>query len=264
MNFTGKATGTYNSPDVAAANTVTFGGLTLDNSDYALTMQGNASAKITPKTVTLSPPKTLTMTYSGSTAYTGDINYASLTSALGVTGDSVTGITLTYETPDVGVGKKVFASSATVKRNGVDVSGDYAIHYSNESDGIISVSAAALFTYMLDTTLRGNNYYSASLSDSDKRVYAYYQSLARAFAADPTNKYDSYFADNPYDYATGMGAMFLMGKIVKGGSGGPFDIGNPRDYFNTTLADWHIEPVDEGTFNLFALFAKLRLPSPQK
>ncbi len=51
VSISGTATGTYNSPDVATASTVTFGGLSLGGDqagDYTLTMQSAAAATITP------------------------------------------------------------------------------------------------------------------------------------------------------------------------------------------------------------------------
>ncbi|NMM26791.1 MAG: filamentous hemagglutinin N-terminal domain-containing protein, partial [Glaciimonas sp.] len=57
VSITGTATGTYNSKDVAAANAVTFGGLTLAGTqagNYTLTAQGNAAATITAKALTAS------------------------------------------------------------------------------------------------------------------------------------------------------------------------------------------------------------------
>ena len=50
VSLTGTATGTYNSPDVASAATVTYGGLSLGGAqtgDYSLTIQSPASATIT-------------------------------------------------------------------------------------------------------------------------------------------------------------------------------------------------------------------------
>jgi hypothetical protein len=49
---TGTAVGTYNSKDVATANTVAYSGLSLTgagSSNYTLTIQGNSAATITPK-----------------------------------------------------------------------------------------------------------------------------------------------------------------------------------------------------------------------
>ncbi|MEI8086065.1 MAG: YDG domain-containing protein [Paludibacter sp.] len=54
VGFTGTAVGTYNSKDVASATTVTYSGLSLNNTNYSLTIQGTSSATITAKGLTIS------------------------------------------------------------------------------------------------------------------------------------------------------------------------------------------------------------------
>jgi hypothetical protein len=57
VSITGTATGTYDSPNVATASSVTYGGLSLTGAQasyYSLTIQSPASATITPEAVTLS------------------------------------------------------------------------------------------------------------------------------------------------------------------------------------------------------------------
>ena len=57
VSITGTAVGNYNSKDVPTASTVTYSGLSLTGSqagNYMLTNQSSASAKITPKTITMS------------------------------------------------------------------------------------------------------------------------------------------------------------------------------------------------------------------
>ncbi len=63
--FTGTAVGTYNSKDVASASTVTFSGLSLNNSNYSLTIQSPASATITAKALTLSGLSSQDKVYDG-------------------------------------------------------------------------------------------------------------------------------------------------------------------------------------------------------
>ena len=70
VSITGPPVGTFNSKNVAEANSVTFSGLTLSGAqagNYTLTVQSPVSAHITPKTVTLSASKI----YDGTTALIG-------------------------------------------------------------------------------------------------------------------------------------------------------------------------------------------------
>ena len=53
VGFNGSATGSYNTKDVSTANTITFGGITSNNSNYTLSF-GSQAAAITPKTLTVS------------------------------------------------------------------------------------------------------------------------------------------------------------------------------------------------------------------
>ena len=100
MSLTGTAVGTYNFKNVATASKVTYSGLSLTGNqpgNYTLTIQSPASAKITPKTVTLKATKkydgltilkagtvtigtgvmvngkTESLGYSGATAYSSNI-----------------------------------------------------------------------------------------------------------------------------------------------------------------------------------------------
>jgi hypothetical protein len=70
VSITGPPVGTFNSKNVAEANSVTFSGLTLSGAqaaNYTLTVQSAATARITPKAVTLLASKT----YDGNTGLTG-------------------------------------------------------------------------------------------------------------------------------------------------------------------------------------------------
>ena len=85
VSITGTAVGTYNSKDVATASSVTYCGLSLTGSqagNYTLTIQSPASAKITPKTVTLSATKT----YDGTTT----LGAGTVTIGTGVTVNGIT------------------------------------------------------------------------------------------------------------------------------------------------------------------------------
>ena len=70
VNITGPPVGTFNSKNVAEANSVTFSQLSLtgaQSGNYTLVIQSPVTAYITPKTVTLSASKT----YDGTTAFAG-------------------------------------------------------------------------------------------------------------------------------------------------------------------------------------------------
>ena len=78
VNIIGTATGTYNSPNVATATTVTFGGLSLSGpqfTDYTLTIQSAASATITPATPSISGVTSKVITYgTASVTLTGTVS----------------------------------------------------------------------------------------------------------------------------------------------------------------------------------------------
>ena len=71
----GTAVGTYNSKDVATANAVTFSGLSLNNSNYSLSIQSPAAATITVKSLTMSGLIVPTSkVYDGTTAASNLVN----------------------------------------------------------------------------------------------------------------------------------------------------------------------------------------------
>lgn len=103
-------------------------------SNYSLASTGH-TATISPRAVTLTALP-ITKVYDGSTAYSGAIDYTSLTSALGVAGDSVTGITLTYQNANAGTGKGVNASAATI--NDGNGGNNYSVSYASANVGTIT------------------------------------------------------------------------------------------------------------------------------
>lgn len=110
----------------------TNGGLA---SNYSLASTSGHTATISPRAVTLTALP-ITKVYDGSTAYSGAIDYTSLTSALGVAGDIVTGITLAYQNANAGTGKGVNASAATI--NDGNGGNNYSISYASANVGTIT------------------------------------------------------------------------------------------------------------------------------
>ncbi|MEY4732615.1 MAG: hypothetical protein RLZZ464_681, partial [Pseudomonadota bacterium] len=68
VSITGTAVGTYNSKDVASASAITFSGLSLNNSNYSLTLQSPAAATITAKALTMSGLSSQDKVYDGTTS----------------------------------------------------------------------------------------------------------------------------------------------------------------------------------------------------
>jgi hypothetical protein len=151
VSLTGTPTGTYNSKDVATATAVSFGGLSLTGAqagDYTLTIQGPASATITPKALTmggLSVPAskvyngTTTAVVSGSP---GSLQ-ASETAGSGTSGDgkpyagdavSLAGTaTGTYNSKDV-------ATATAVSFGGLSLTGAQAGDYSLTIQGPVAAT----------------------------------------------------------------------------------------------------------------------------
>ncbi|NTV03049.1 MAG: filamentous hemagglutinin N-terminal domain-containing protein, partial [Chlorobiaceae bacterium] len=79
--ITGTASGTYNSKDVANANTVTFSGLGLNNSNYSLVIESPVSATITQKPLDVSGSSASGRSYDGTAA--ADITVGALSGLVG-------------------------------------------------------------------------------------------------------------------------------------------------------------------------------------
>jgi hypothetical protein len=112
VSLTGTPTGTYNSKDVAAANTVTFGGLSLtgaNNADYSLTA-GTQAATITPQTVLASISGNPTKPCDGTTSATLIPANFSLSGLAGTESFTVTQTSGVYNSPNVPTATTVTAS----------------------------------------------------------------------------------------------------------------------------------------------------------
>jgi trimeric autotransporter adhesin len=147
VTLTGTATGTYNSKDVTGntpATTVTLGGLSLNNSNYTLTMQAPAAATITPKA--LSSTATIggatMMVYNGSSVATGATVSGSVNG--GIMNDIITlntsGLSLSYNTAHVVGSSTINATGTTGFTIGSSAAGSLPSDYSFTRPTIAAVS----------------------------------------------------------------------------------------------------------------------------
>ncbi|MBU3637949.1 YDG domain-containing protein, partial [Polynucleobacter sp. es-MAR-4] len=135
-NFSSKNAG--NNLSVAMTSTLTGD----DAANYVLTQETGITGNITPKNVTLSLGN-VSKVYSGNTSYTADAtDLSSLSSLLGVAGDSVTGITLSYNNKNVGTGKTLSASAANISSG----NGNYNISYTDTTDSAITRLSSVTWT----------------------------------------------------------------------------------------------------------------------
>ena len=139
VSITGTAVGTFNSKNVATASKVTYSGLSLTGSqasNYTLTIQSPASAKITPKTVTLKATKK----HDGSTT----LGQGTVTIGTGVT---VNGITeslgysgATAYSPNIADNKFNYIKAITLlNSNGGVLASNYALPTLNHSNAPVTI-----------------------------------------------------------------------------------------------------------------------------
>jgi len=138
------ATGTFADQHAADNKVVTlsstYGGI--DAGNYNITSQATALANITAKAVTLSAPS-VSRAYDGTTDYAANAaQLTTLSGLLGVAGDGVTAITLTYDNKNAGTGKTLTPSSATINdgNNGLN----YNISYVSNSNSVITAKAITI------------------------------------------------------------------------------------------------------------------------
>jgi filamentous hemagglutinin family protein len=122
----------------------------------------NGNLTITPKAVNLTAPAA-TKVYNGNTAYTasaGDL--AALSAMLGVGGDTVTGITLTYDTAAAGAGNKTLTPSlATVS----SAAGNYNITFVPIATASITPKPVTLTPQAATKVFDGTTNYTATAGD---------------------------------------------------------------------------------------------------
>ncbi|WP_346309133.1 YDG domain-containing protein, partial [Limnohabitans sp.] len=115
-----------------------------DIGNYIVTVPASTTANITAKPVTLNAP-TATRDYNGQTGYTAtDAQMAALTSALGVAGDSVSGITLTFDDKNVGENKLLTASNLVI--NDGNGGNNYAVELVNNNQSSITRLSSVSWT----------------------------------------------------------------------------------------------------------------------
>ena len=135
VSIIGTAVGTYNSKDVASASAITFSGLSLNNSNYSLTLQSPAAATITAKALTISGLSSQDKVYDGTTSATV-IGSAALQTAIaagtGTSGDgrayTVDGVSLTGSVSG-NFNSKDVASANQVTFSGLSLAGAGSSNY---------------------------------------------------------------------------------------------------------------------------------------
>ena len=123
----------YNIYDVAVSGS--------DSANYYLTTTAFTATNgvILPKAVTLAP-QAVSKTYDGSTHFAAtNSDLAALTTQLGIAGDIVTGVTLTYDTKNAGTNKSLTASNAIISDGNSGL--NYAISYQNNTASEITRAA---------------------------------------------------------------------------------------------------------------------------
>ena len=112
-----------------------------DQDNYYLTATGFSASNgsITPKAITLTP-QAASKTYDGVRSISATVaDLAALTTQLGIAGDSVTGVTLTYDTKNAGTNKSLTASAAVISDgNGGQ---NYSLSYQANSASVIGQAA---------------------------------------------------------------------------------------------------------------------------
>ena len=158
------ATGVFADKNVGANKTVnltsTYGGS--DAGNYNIVSQVNTTANITAKDVTLAAPQA-TQVYNGSAIYTANATQlAALSTELGVVGDSVTGVTLTYNNPNAATGKTLTASSAVIS----DGNGghNYNVSYTTNTTSVITAKDVTLAAPQATRAYDGTANYTANVT----------------------------------------------------------------------------------------------------
>ncbi len=132
-------TGQFAGRNVAINRFVTLGGTVyggIDVGNYIIADQAASSASISAKNVTITAPS-VTKVYDGNTGYAATTaQLQDLTTQLGVIGDTVDAITLTYENKNVGTGKTLTPSSIAINDGNGGL--NYNITLANDTTGVIT------------------------------------------------------------------------------------------------------------------------------
>ncbi|NBY05326.1 MAG: filamentous hemagglutinin N-terminal domain-containing protein, partial [Betaproteobacteria bacterium] len=130
---------------LASVNGLSLG--TSDNgglsSNYHSLSTANSSVTVTPKAVTLTAP-VASKTYDATTAYTPSASQLSeLSRQLGVDGDSVSGIGLSFNNKNAAIGTKVLSASGAIISDG-NGGQNYSISYASNSNSTINPKSLAV------------------------------------------------------------------------------------------------------------------------
>ena len=121
--------------------------------NYQITYASSNTSVISPKEVTLTP-QTASKTYDASTSYSANASdLAYLTSQLGVTGDTVTGVTLL--TPDKIIGTKTLAASSALVNDGNNGL-NYTLSYGSSTIAVAAKTISTLNTTVVTKTYDKN------------------------------------------------------------------------------------------------------------
>ncbi len=119
----------------------TYGGV--DAANYTITNQSSTTASITAKPVTLTAP-VVSKTYDGTTAYTPSAsNLTALSTQLGVTGDTVSAATLSFNDKNAAAGTKVVSASGATLSDG-NSGQNYSLSYASNSTSTITPKALTI------------------------------------------------------------------------------------------------------------------------
>ena len=139
------ADNTANDKNVGVAKTVLLSSshAGADVANYTITPQATTTASITPKAVTLTAP-VASKTYDATTAYTPSASQLSeLSRQLGVDGDSVSGIGLSFNNKNAAIGNKVLSASGAIISDG-NGGQNYSISYASNSNSTINPKSLAV------------------------------------------------------------------------------------------------------------------------
>lgn len=168
VSLTGSATGAYNSKDVATANAVSFGGLSLNGADaanYTLAMQAPAAATITPKSVAVSG-----LSVAPSKVYDATAN-APLTGAAAISTEAA-GIGSTSDGKAYTVDNVNLAGAATATYNSKNVAGASTVTFGGLS---LQGTGAANYTLAMQApaaaTITAKTVAVGALSVAASKVY---------------------------------------------------------------------------------------------
>ena len=149
-------TAAFTNKNAGLQNLVISGGTLsgADSSNYTSSISGSTTARINAKAVTLTAP-VISKTYNSDTAYTTSAaNLTSLSSQLGVSGDTVTAATLAFTDKNAGTSNKTVTLSGAVISDG-NSGNNYTITYASNSTSTINRAALSVTGVSTSVTYTG-------------------------------------------------------------------------------------------------------------